>query len=190
MLEDINRGLVAKLAIFHIIVITLSNYTIQFTSIFIDYQFTWAMFIFPLVILSTDLTVRLSNKYNASVIVGLAYIPAILISTWLADWRIGLASGTAYLIGQLMDITVFQKIREKVKHWWVAPMISTLFANIVDNYVFFPVAFYRSSNEFMVAHWPQIATVDLMFKIIVSIVLFLPIYGILLGYLKARLAAD
>ena len=144
------------------------------------------MFVFPLVILATDLTVRLSNKYNARAIVGIAYIPAILISVWLADWRIGLASGTAYLVGQLMDITVFQRIRERVLIWWVAPLISTLFANIVDTYVFFATAFYQSADEFMSANWMQTATVDLAFKIVVSVALFLPAYGVLLNILKHR----
>jgi len=190
MLENINRGLVARLVVFHIVVIALANYTVQFSGTFIGYHFTWGMFVFPMVILATDLTVRLSNQYNARVIVGLAYIPAIVISTWLADWRIGPASATAYLVGQMMDITVFQKIREKVRQWWVAPMISTLFANIVDTYVFFFAAFHRSSNEFMAANWPQVASVDLAFKIIVSIVVFLPVYGVLLNYLKTRWRYD
>ena len=74
MLKNIDRGLVIKLAVFHIIVIALANYVVQFTGTFAGYHFTYAMFVFPLVILATDLTVRLSNKENARVIVGLAYI--------------------------------------------------------------------------------------------------------------------
>lgn len=186
MLKNIDRGLVIKLAIFHIVVIALANYTVQFTGTFAGYHFTYAMFIFPLVILATDLTVRMSNKENARVIVGLAYIPAILISAWLADWRIGLASGTAYLVGQLLDITVFQKIREKTTAWWPAPLISTFFANIIDTYTFFSVAFHNSVDEFMAANWFEVATVDLCFKIIVSILLFLPAYGVLLNHFGKR----
>ena len=183
MLQNVDKSLVAKLALFHIVVIALANYTVQFTGTFLDYHFTWAMFIFPLVILATDLTVRLSNKENARVIVGLAYIPAILISAWLADWRIGIASGTAYLVGQLLDITVFQRIRESTTAWWPAQLISTLCANVIDTYTFFSVAFHRSSDEFMAANWFEVATVDLCFKIIVSIALFLPAYGALLSLL-------
>ena len=150
------------------------------------YDFTWAMFVFPAVILATDLTVRLSGQQNARWIVGLAYVPAVLISVWLADWRIGLASGTAYLVGQLLDIYVFQKIREKSSSWWVAPAISTFFANIVDTYVFYSGAFYQSSDAFMAANWFPIATVDLIFKIVVSIIFFLPAYGVLLNFLQSR----
>ena len=172
---------------FHIGVIALANYTVQFTGTFLGYNFTWGMFVFPLVILATDLTVRLSNQYNARIIVTIAYIPAILISAWLADWRIGIASGTAYLVGQLLDIAVFQKIRDRTSLWWVAPMISTFFANIIDTYVFFAVAFFRSANLFMAENWVEVATIDLAFKIVVSILVFLPAYGFLLHNLKSRL---
>ncbi len=186
MLNNINRSLVIKIALFHIAIIALANYVVQYTGTFLGYHFTWAMFVFPLVILATDLTVRLSNQYNARIIVGIAYIPAILISAWLADWRIGMASGTAYLVGQLLDITVFQRVRDRVKAWWAAPLLSTFFANIIDTYTFFSVAFYNSANEFMAANWMEVATVDLCFKIVVSIVLFLPAYGVLLRYLNKK----
>ena len=188
LLQNINRGLIAKLTVFHIVVIAAANYGVQFTQTLWGYTFTWGMFIFPLVVLATDCTVRLSNKDNARVIVSLAYIPAILISVGLADWRIGLASGTAYLVGQFVDITVFQRIRERMAQWWVAPLVSTFFANIVDTYVFFAAAFYQSADAFLAENWIEIATVDLIFKILISIILFLPAYGILLNYLQKRLA--
>ncbi len=187
---DINRRLIIWLVLFHIVIIALSNYLVQFTGAFMGYTFTWGMFVFPAVILATDLTVRLSSQRNARIVVGLAYIPAILISAWMADWRIGMASGTAYLVGQLLDIAVFQRIREGTKAWWPAPLISTLVANIIDTYTFFGVAFHSSADEFMAANWFEVATVDLCFKIVVSIVLFLPAYGALLNYLQIRLGRD
>ena len=183
-----NKKLVCKLALFHIAVIALANYTVQFTGAIAGYDFTWGMFVFPLVILATDLTVRLSNQHNARTIVAIAYPPAILISAWLADWRIGIASGTAYLIGQLLDIAVFQKIRERSSLWWTAPLISTFVANIIDTYVFYSVAFHRSADAFMANNWVELATVDLGFKIVVSILVFLPVYGVLLNYLRVRVA--
>jgi uncharacterized PurR-regulated membrane protein YhhQ (DUF165 family) len=186
MLQNIDRSLVVRISLFHIAIIALANYTVQFTGTFMGYHFTWAMFVFPLVILATDLTVRLSNQSNARLIVGIAYVPAILISAWLADWRIGLASGTAYLVGQLLDISVFQRVRERTRLWWPAPLLSTFFANIVDTYTFFFVAFFRSADDFMAENWVEIATVDLGFKIVVSILLFLPAYGVLLNYLQRR----
>ncbi len=183
MLKNINKNLVITLALFHIAVIALANYSVQFSATFMGYPFTWAMFVFPLVILATDMTVRLSNKSTARMIVAIAYIPAILISVWLADWRIGLASGTAYLVGQLLDITIFQRVRERTGLWWPAPLLSTFFANIIDTYTFFFAAFYQSNDAFMAANWVEVATVDLSFKVIVAILLFLPAYGILLDFL-------
>ena len=178
--------LALKLAAFHVAVIALANYTVQFTAEFMGHPFTWAMFVFPLVILATDLTVRCFGQSLARGIVGLAYIPAILISAWLADWRIGIASGTAYLVGQLLDIFVFQKIRERSANWWAAPLVSTFFANIIDTYTFYAVAFHRSTDPYMAEHWLPIAHVDLAFKIVVSAAVFLPLYGILLGILASR----
>lgn len=188
--KPLDKKLVGQLALFHIGVIALANYAVQFTGSFAGYNFTWGMFVFPLVILATDLTVRLSNQRNARIIVAIAYAPAILISAWLADWRIGLASGTAYLAGQLLDITVFQKIRERSRRWWTAPLISTFFANIIDTYIFYSAAFHHSADPFMADNWIELATVDLAFKIAVSILVFLPAYGVLLNYLKARLAGS
>ncbi len=189
MPAPINPKLVCTLVLFHIGVIALANYTVQFTGAIAGYDFTWGMFVFPLILLATDLTVRLSNQHNARIIVAIAYAPAILISACLANWRIGIASGTAYLLGQLLDITVFQKVRERSNLWWTAPLISTFFANIIDTYTFFPLAFHRSANPHMAENWFEIATIDLGFKTILSILVFLPAYGILLNYLKGRLAA-
>ncbi len=175
------------LVLFHIGIIALANYTVQFTGTIFGYPFTWAMFVFPLVILATDLTVRLLDQRIARRIVGYAYIPAIVVSAWLADWRIGMASGTAYLTGQILDIHVFQKIRVRFSAWWAAPAASTFFANIIDTYVFFAAAFVRSSDPFMAMHWPEVATVDLAFKILVSLIVFLPMYGALLAILQHQL---
>lgn len=190
ILQRIEHTLAFRLALFHIGIIALANWTVQFTGTFLGYHFTWAMFVFPVVILATDLTVRLSGQRMARRIVGYAYLPAILISILLADWRIGLASGTAYLVGQLVDITVFQKIRERVRAWWAAPAISTVFANIIDTYVFYSAAFVRSGDPFMAANWLEVATVDLAFKIVVSLLVFLPAYGVILSMLQRRFALD
>lgn len=182
----INWSLIAKLVLVHVGIISLSNWIVQFPQTFMGINFTWAMFIFPLIVVATDLTIRLSNKYNARWIVGISYIPAIIISTLLADWRIGVASGTAYLISQLLDVSVFQKIRERVTAWWAAPVVATFFSNIIDTYTFFGVAFAGSDDAFMAANWVGIATTDLFFKMIISYIIILPVYGILLNRLLKR----
>lgn len=182
MLDNLNKSLIAKLFVFHVFIIALSNYLVQFPVTVAGLSFTWGMFTFPLVVLATDLTIRLSNKYNARWIVAFAYIPAILASAYFADIRIAIASGTAYLISQLLDVSVFQRIRERFSAWWVAPVIATFVANIIDTYTFFGVAFHNSADTFMAENWMHIATVDLGFKMIVSYVVILPLYGLFLNY--------
>ena len=187
---DVDRSLLMKLVMVHLVIIAAANYIVQFSGTMFGYHFTWAMFIFPLVVIATDLTVRLTNKYQARAVIALAFPPAIVISALIADWRIGFASALAYLIGQMFDVSVFQRIREKFTDmWWVAPAISTVVANLVDTYLFFYAAFANHpTNEFMAANWLEIATVDVIFKIITSLVLFLPIYGVLLAHLRSKLA--
>ena len=85
-----------------------------------------------------------------------------------------------------MDITVFAQLRQ-ARAWWIAPAASTLIGNFVDTLVFFSVAFYASTDVFMAAHWPEIATIDYGFKLIVSLGLFLPAYGVLLRVLQDKL---
>jgi len=191
--SQVNRSLMIKLALMHVFIIGLANYVVQFGGIIpiVDLKLTWGMFVFPLVVVATDLTVRLTNKYLARAVVGAAFVPDIIISGFIADWRIGFASAFAYLIGQLFDITIFQRIRERMTDmWWVAPALSTVVANVVDTYLFFWAAFAGGTNEFMAANWLEIATVDVFFKIGTSLIVFLPVYGILLSYLRKRMLVD
>lgn len=191
---------------FHILIICVSNYLVQLPFQLFGYHTTWGAFSFPFVYLATDLTVRIFGQQAARNIILKAMIPALMISyvmgvlfhqgsfqgaDSLAQWntfvfRIAFASFAAYLIGQLMDITVFARIR-KSRSWWVAPAASTLVGNFVDTLAFFSVAFYASSDSFMASHWPEIATVDYSFKLLVSLGLFLPAYGVLLKVLQDRI---
>ena len=100
--------------------------------------------------------------------------------------RIAFASFVAYFVGQLLDIKVFTKLRE-AKQWWVAPACSTIVGNLIDTLLFFSIAFYASADAFMAEHWLEIAWVDYGFKLIISLVFFLPLYGVLLAFLSNRL---
>ncbi|WP_415775619.1 7-cyano-7-deazaguanine/7-aminomethyl-7-deazaguanine transporter [Shewanella oncorhynchi] len=191
---------------FHILIICVSNYLVQLPFQLFSYHTTWGAFSFPFVYLATDLTVRIFGQQAARSIILKAMIPALMISyvmgvmfhqgsfqgaDSLAQWntfvfRIAFASFAAYLIGQLMDIKVFARIRAS-RSWWVAPAASTLVGNLVDTLVFFSIAFYASSDSFMAANWPEIATVDYGFKLIVSLGLFLPAYGVLLKVLQDKI---
>ncbi|MCL1112261.1 MULTISPECIES: 7-cyano-7-deazaguanine/7-aminomethyl-7-deazaguanine transporter [Shewanella] len=203
------RRALMLLVSFHILIICASNYLVQLPFQLFNYHTTWGAFSFPFVYLATDLTVRIFGQQAARTIIFKAMIPALFVSyvvgvlfhqgqlqafSALAEWnsfvfRIAFASFVAYLIGQLMDITVFAKLR-RAKAWWVAPAASTLIGNLVDTLVFFSVAFYASSDVFMATHWPEIATVDYGFKLLVSLGLFLPAYGVLLKVLQDKILSN
>ncbi|AAN57674.1 7-cyano-7-deazaguanine/7-aminomethyl-7-deazaguanine transporter [Shewanella oneidensis MR-1] len=191
---------------FHILIICVSNYLVQLPFQLFGYHTTWGAFSFPFVYLATDLTVRIFGQTPARSIILKAMVPALMISyvmgvvfhqgsfqgiDSLSQWntfvfRIAFASFAAYLIGQLMDITVFARLRQS-RSWWVAPAASTIVGNLVDTLVFFSVAFYASTDSFMATNWPEIAAVDYSFKLLVSLGLFLPAYGVLLKVLQDKI---
>ena len=180
----------------HIFVIGISNYLVQFPIALFGYEFTIATFTFPFIILATDLTVRLyKDKVARKIIIG-AFIPAFFISLYFADLRIAIASVSAYALGQFLDIFVFSRLRKQTnsledlslnKNWYIAPAISTFFAQIIDTYIFYGFAFYNSSDEFMREHWFPIATNDLLFKLLICYLAFLPFYGLILNLILSSL---
>ena len=188
--------LILLLIVVHIFVIGISNYLVQFPIALFGYEFTIATFTFPFIILATDLTVRLyKDKIARKIIIG-AFIPAFFISLYFADLRIAIASVSAYALGQFLDIFVFSKLRKQTnsledlslnKNWYIAPAISTFFAQIIDTYIFYGFAFYNSSDEFMRDHWFPIATNDLLFKLLICYLAFLPFYGLILNLILSSL---
>ena len=191
---------------FHIIIICASNYLVQIPFTLFGWHNTWGAFSFPFVYLATDLTVRIFGQQHARIIILKAMLPALIISYVIGVlfqqgifkgvdalseynsfvFRIAFASFAAYLLGQLLDIKVFAKLR-LVKQWWVAPTLSTLLGNLLDTVIFFAIAFYASSDSFMAANWPEIASLDYAFKFFVSLFLFLPAYGVLLKVLEKHI---
>ena len=167
--------LVVRLVIFHCFIIAISNYLAQFPLNLFGFDVLYGTLTFPFIILATDLTVRLSNSANARKIIGLAFLPAFIISWYLSDIRIATASVSAYAFAQFLDIYVFSRIRKKLGQdqlrfgplWFVAPVVSTFFAQIIDTYVFYGVAFYNSSDAFMNENWFPIATNNLIYKLII-----------------------
>ena len=103
-------------------------------------------------------------------------------------YRIGIASATAYALGILIDINVFQFIRERYSTWWLAPSLSTVISNVIDSYVFFSTAFLDSENIYMSTNWIEIAGTQTILKIIIGLIFFLPIYGILLNFISKKLS--
>ena len=200
LLEGVDRTLVRNLVILHTLVIAVSNYlvTIRFDlfpgaelPLFGSFPLAAAAFTFPIVVVATDLTVRLVGKEAGRAVVAMAIIPAIIASVLvllaLGDehaYRVGLASGTAYAIGTMLDVYVFQHIRERMSAWWIAPAVSTIAANIIDTYAFFYTAFYP-------APWVgPVAFNNTLTKIVIGLIVFLPAYGLLLSYLKSKFGVD
>ena len=196
LFKDVDRSLLFKLVALQVIVIAISNALVSIPVEILGYKLTWAAFTFPLVILATDLTVRLLGKQLARATVAASYPLAIIasIAVVLAEgapesvaMRIGFASATAYAVGTLLDVYVFQIIRERYTAWWAAPALSTIVANVIDSYTFFAVAFRNSADEYMAAHWFEIAGSQTVLKIVVGLIVFLPLYGYLLSFLKDKM---
>ncbi|HDZ2419921.1 TPA: 7-cyano-7-deazaguanine/7-aminomethyl-7-deazaguanine transporter [Klebsiella pneumoniae] len=195
------------LSLFHLLVITSSNYLVQLPISIFGFHTTWGAFSFPFIFLATDLTVRIFGAPLARRIIFAVMVPALAISYgisalfYMGEWqgfaalgtfnlfvaRIAVASFMAYALGQILDIHVFNRLRQS-RRWWLAPTASTLFGNISDTVAFFFIAFWRSPDPFMAAHWGEIALVDYSFKVLISIIFFLPMYGVLLNMLLKRLA--
>ncbi|ELY5900736.1 TPA: 7-cyano-7-deazaguanine/7-aminomethyl-7-deazaguanine transporter [Klebsiella pneumoniae] len=195
------------LSLFHLLVITSSNYLVQLPISIFGFHTTWGAFSFPFIFLATDLTVRIFGAPLARRIIFAVMVPALAISYgisalfYMGEWqgfaalgtfnlfvaRIAVASFMAYALGQILDVHVFNRLRQS-RRWWLAPTASTLFGNISDTVAFFFIAFWRSPDPFMAAHWGEIALVDYSFKMLISIIFFLPMYGVLLNMLLKRLA--
>ena len=197
LLSGVDKTLVRNLVILHTLVIAVSNYlvTIRFNvfpganlPLFGEFPLAAAAFTFPIVVVATDLTVRLVGKQAGRAVVALAIVPAIVASVLvllaLGDehaYRVGIASGTAYAVGTMLDVYVFQHIRERYTDmWWAAPAISTIAANIIDTYTFFYTAFYPQP-------WVSaVAFNNTLTKIVVGLLVFLPAYGLLLASMKKK----
>ena len=199
MFGNINKQTLIYLVLFQIIVITISNFLVSIPIEFLNLKLTWSAFSFPLVVLAIDLTIRILGKSTARATIAISYPFAIISSIGVLliegssvyeALRIGFASASAYGISTLLDVYIFQVIREKYKYWWLAPSVSTVFANIIDTFVFFYTAFYNSTDEYMKENWVEIALNQSIIKITIGLILFLPIYGIFLNYILYKLKND
>lgn len=199
MLSQKNQRLALLLASFHVLILAVSNYTVQFPVSVFGFKTTWGAFTFPFIFLATDLTVRIFGAKLGRRIIFYAMLPGLIVSyivtvgfrhgSWtgfesfvtfdLFVARIVIGSFSAYVIGQLMDVFVFNKLRQR-KEWWKAPFASAIFGNLVDTYAFFIIAFYKTSDEYLANNLWEIATVDYFFKMTISTIFFLPLYKVIL----------
>lgn len=195
------------LSLFHLLVITSSNYLVQLPMTIFGFHTTWGAFSFPFIFLATDLTVRIFGAPLARRIITAVMIPALFISYgvsslfYMGAWqgidalghfnvfvaRIAAASFMAYALGQILDVHVFNRLRQS-QYWWLAPTASMFLGNISDTLAFFFIAFWHSTDPFMATHWVEIALVDYSFKVLISMLFFLPMYGVLLNIVLKKLA--
>jgi uncharacterized integral membrane protein (TIGR00697 family) len=191
----------ALLVGFHVLIIIASNYLVQLPIDLFGFHSTWGAFSFPFIFLATDLTVRLIGKPEARRVITRAMVPALVASYIVSVlfhegrfnglgalgefntfvFRIAFASFAAYVLGQLLDVQVFDRMRRNYVQWWVAPAAASVFGQALDTVAFFGIAFWHSSNPFMAEHWGEIALVDYVIKLAVSLVLFVPMYGVVLS---------
>jgi hypothetical protein len=161
---------------------------------------TWGAFTYPFAFLVTDLTNRQYGPRNARIVVFCGFVVGVALSWYLSMPRIAIASGLAFLLGQLLDISVFNRLRRQ--SWWHAPLAGSVLGSVLDTVLFFAFAFapafsYLGPNDayaieyapilgVMAAdapRWISWALGDLSVKMLFAIVLLLP-YGALMSTLK------
>ena len=157
-------------------VICISNYLVQFPFEYFGLNeiLTWGAFTYPVTFLVTDLANRFFGKEFAKKIVFFGFVLGITLSFILTFegfnlivLRIVVASGAAFLAGQLLDIRVFDILRNKL--WFIPPIVSSILGSILDTIIFFSIAFYGTDSS-----WFILALGDLAVKLFVDFAMLLP----------------
>jgi len=166
-------------------VVLLSNYLVQFP---INYYglneiLTYGAFSYPVAFLITDLANRFYGKSIANKIVYFGFFIGVsstfLFSTNFNDLisvRIAFGSGTAFIVAQLLDVQIFDRLRKR--KWFIAPLTSSLVGSTVDTLLFFSISFYATGVP-----WITLSIGDLLVKFIVALIMLLP-FRILLNSFK------
>ena len=167
------------------LIVLASNYLVQFPIQYYGLQelLTYGAFSYPIAFLITDLANRSYGKIAAKKIVYIGFAIGIcftlLFSTNFTDLisiRIAIGSGTAFLVAQLLDVQIFDKLRGK--QWFIAPLGSSFIGSIVDTFLFFSISFYATGVP-----WVTLSLGDLAVKILVALAMLVP-FRLLLSTLK------
>lgn len=142
---------------------------------------TWGAFTYPLAFFVTDLTNRQIGAKGARQVVYAGFLVAVVLSAVLSEPRIAAASGLAFLVGQLLDVTVFNSLRRQT--WWRAPLAASALGSLVDTAVFFSAAFAFSGLP-----WLGWAAGDLAVKLGFALLLLAP-FRLFIAYYRRPLAA-
>ena len=157
-------------------IVLASNYLVQFPIRYYGLEeiLTYGAFSYPIAFLITDLANRSYGKKAARKIVYIGFAIGIsftlLFSTNFADLislRIAIGSGTAFLMAQLLDVQIFDKLRKR--DWFIAPLTSSLIGSTVDTFLFFSISFYATGIP-----WVTLAFGDLAVKILVALTMLIP----------------
>ncbi len=168
------------------VIVLVSNYLVQFPIKYYGFEeiLTYGAFSYPIAFLITDLANRSYGKAAAKKIVYFGFTLGILFTFFfstnfsdLISIRIAIGSGTAFIIAQLLDVQIFDKLRRK--KWFVAPLISSFVGSTFDTFIFFSISFYGTGMP-----WISLSLGDLSVKILVALLMLIP-FRLLLGTFKA-----
>jgi len=166
-------------------VVALSNYLVQFPVNYLGLKdlLTYGAFSYPIAFLITDLSNRRYGKNTAKKIVYLGFALGVFLTLYfstnysdLISIRIAIGSGTAFLVAQLIDVNVFDRLRKKI--WFTAPLVSSLVGSSIDTFLFFSISFYGTEVS-----WITLSFGDLLVKIFVALIMLIP-FRLLLSYVQ------
>jgi len=181
----VEKKLFLLLATVMALVVVMSNYLVQFPVNYFDLEnlLTYGAFSYPIAFLITDLSNRSYGKEIAKKIVYFGFLLGIFLTLYFStnfsdiiSIRIVIGSGTAFLVAQLVDVHIFDRLRKN--KWYVAPLISSLIGSFIDTFLFFSISFYGTAVS-----WITLSFGDLFVKILVAFVMLIP-FRILLSYIK------
>ena len=173
------------LAFLMALVVAISNYLVQFPVNYFGLKdlLTYGAFSYPIAFLITDLSNRRYGKNTAKKIVYLGFALGVFLTLYfstnysdLISIRIAIGSGTAFLVAQLIDVNIFDRLRKKI--WFAAPLTSSLVGSSIDTFLFFSISFYGTG-----INWITLSFGDLFFKIFVALMMLIP-FRILLSHVN------
>lgn len=197
------------------IIVVASNILVQF---FVGDWLTWGAFTYPFAFLVTDVMNRVYGAHSARKVVFVGFVVGIicsLIGTQVmvelgpdfiapaVTLRIAIGSATGFLVAQLVDIAIFDRLREG--SWWRAPLVSTLVGSTIDTILFFTIAFSAlmtgllgvdHNTEFFneivatpfgadLTRWIGTAGVDWCVKVGIALIALVP-FRLVVGRMMAR----
>ncbi|GLS20784.1 membrane protein [Labrys miyagiensis] len=170
-LSSFLSGLRWRYVLAHAVIVAAANWAVQYVVPGTADFLTWGAFVFPFAFFVTDLCNRRHGVEMTRRVVLASFVIAVIVSFVAADPRIAIASGVAFISGQLVDAQVFNRFRKHV--WWVPPSISNILASTVDSTLFWVLAFAGTDVP-----WVSLGLADYAIKI-AMVFLVMPVYGYL-----------